>query len=81
MAGNILTITMPRDVKIIEILGIADKRGPFSQAQLLYNDLTPPKPEKQKQEQTRESLSRIESQGKPDKHQRKQILAMKRNFQ
>ncbi len=78
-AGNVLTITRERDIKIIEILGIADRRGPFSQAQLLYNDMSPPKPEKQKQEQTRESMSRIQSEGRPTKHQRKQIMAMKRN--
>lgn len=77
--GNVLTITRERDIKIIEILGIADKRGPFSQAQLLYNDLSPPKPEKEKQEQTKESMSRIQSEGRPTKHQRKQIMAMKRN--
>ena len=79
-AGNVLTITRDRDVKIIEILGIADKRGPYSEAQLLYNDMSPPKPEKQKQEQTKESMSRIQSEGRPTKHQRKQIMAMKRNF-
>jgi len=79
LIGNVLTITRDRDIKIIEILGIADKRGPYSQAQLLYNDLSPPKPEKQKQEETVESMSRIQSEGRPTKHQRKQIMAMKRN--
>lgn len=79
LPGNILTITMSRDIKIIEIVGIADKRGPYIQAQLLYNNLTPPKPEKSNVEQTMESMSRIESEGRPTKHQRKQILAMKRN--
>lgn len=78
-AGNVLTITRDRDIKIIEILGVADKRGPYSEAQLLYNDMSPPKPEKQKQEQTKESMSRIQSKGRPTKHQRKQIMAMKRN--
>lgn len=78
-AGNVLTITRERDIKIIEILGIADKRGPYSEAQLLYNDMSPPKPEKQKQEQSKESMSRIQSEGRPTKHQRKKIMAMKRN--
>jgi len=78
-AGNVLTITRERDIKIIEILGIADKRGSYSVAQLLYKDMSPPKPEKQKQEQTRESMSRIVSEGRPTKHQRKKIMAMKRN--
>ncbi len=77
--GNVLTITRERDVKIIEIVDMAQSRGPFSEAQLLYNDLSPPVAEKQKQEQTKESMSRIESDGRPTKHQRKQIMAMKRN--
>lgn len=77
--GNVLTITRERDIKIIEIIGISDRRGPYSEAQLLYNDMSPPKPEKQKQEQTKESMSRIQSEGRPTKHQRKQIMAMKRN--
>ncbi len=77
--GNVLTITLERDIKIIEILGIANRRGPFSEAQLLYNDLSPPKPEKQKLEDTKEYMSRIQSDGRPTKHQRKQILAMKHN--
>ncbi len=46
---------------------------------LLYKDLSPPKVEKQKQVQTKESMSRIQSDGRPTKHQRKQIMAMKRN--
>ena len=78
-AGNVLTITRERDIKVIEISAIADRRGPYSAAQLLYKDLSPPKLEKQKQEQTRENMSRIQSEGRPSKHQRKQIMAMKRN--
>lgn len=78
-AGNVLTITRERDIKIIEIIDIADRRGPYSEAQLLYNDMSPPKPEKANQEQTRESMSHIQSEGRPTKHQRKQIMAMKRN--
>ena len=77
--GDVLTITRERDIKIIEILDIAQKRGPFSEAQLLYNDLSPPKLEAHKQEKTEESMSRIQSEGRPTKHQRKQIMAMKRN--
>lgn len=78
-AGNVLTITREQDIKVIEISAIADRRGPYSAAQLLYKDLSPPKLEKQKQEQTRENMSRIQSEGRPSKHQRKQIMAMKRN--
>jgi ribosome-associated heat shock protein Hsp15 len=77
--GNVLTITLERDIRIIEIVDLAERRGPFSAAQLLYNDLSPPKPEKKKLKDTAEYMSRIESDGRPTKHQRKKILAMKRN--
>lgn len=77
--GNVLTITLERDIRIIEIVDIGERRGPFSEAQLLYNDLSPPKPEKKKEEDKAQYMSRIESSGRPTKHQRKKILAMKRN--
>lgn len=77
--GNVLTITRERDIKIIEIAGFAERRGPFSQAQLLYKDLTPPKPKEHVEAKSMESMSRIQSEGRPSKHQRKQIMAMKRN--
>jgi len=39
--GNILTLSLPRGVKVVEIAAIAERRGPYSQACLLYRDLTP----------------------------------------
>lgn len=42
--GNILTITLPNEIKIYEVLGFSDKRGPYTQARQLYEDLSPPAP-------------------------------------
>jgi len=77
--GNVLTITMERDVKVVEIAAIAQRRGPFSKAQLLYKDLSPPKRPEENLQKTGNILSRTSSEGRPNKRQRKQIIAMKRN--
>ena len=40
-AGDVLTFVKAGRVRIIEILEISTKRGPASEAQTLYNDLSP----------------------------------------
>ncbi|WP_281432949.1 RNA-binding S4 domain-containing protein [Aestuariivirga litoralis] len=39
--GDILTLNLPREVRVIRVLGEAEKRGPATQAQQLYEDLAP----------------------------------------
>jgi len=79
LPGNVLTITRERDVKVVEVAAIAQRRGPFSEAQLLYRDLSPPKTAEQSPQKSRNNLPPISGDGRPDKRQRKQIIAMKRN--
>ena len=43
---DVITLTLPRDIKILKVIECGKKRGPFSQAQFLYEDLSPPKTEK-----------------------------------
>jgi len=43
-ADDVLTITLPRDIKILKIIECGTKRGPYEFAKTLYEDLTPPKP-------------------------------------
>jgi len=67
-------------IRIIHVEAISNRRGPFTEAQLLYEDLSPPeKKRKTAKEQTVEEMSRIESDGRPSKQQRRQIMQMKRN--
>ena len=40
-AGDILTFTKGHQVKVIEVKATATRRGPASEAQMLYNDLSP----------------------------------------
>ena len=38
--GDVLTIALERDVKVLRILAQGARRGPYSEARLLYNDLS-----------------------------------------
>jgi ribosome-associated heat shock protein Hsp15 len=38
--GDVLTIALERDVKVLRILANGERRGPYSEARLLYDDLT-----------------------------------------
>ena len=40
--GDVLTITLPRAILVYEIAGLAERRGPYSQASQLYIDRSPP---------------------------------------
>jgi len=42
--GDLLRITLPRGKRLIKVLVLAARRGPASEAQHLYEDLTPPPP-------------------------------------
>lgn len=42
-AGDVLTFTQGNDVRVIEIVDLAEKRGSAPIAQKLYTDLDPPK--------------------------------------
>jgi ribosome-associated heat shock protein Hsp15 len=37
-AGDVLTLNLRRGIRVIRILGIAERRDAFEQAQLLYED-------------------------------------------
>lgn len=43
--GQVLTFVQGRHVRVIEVLGLAERRGPAPEARLLYRDLSPPSEE------------------------------------
>lgn len=76
--GNTLTITTPRGVKVIEILTIADRRGPYSEACKIYLDHTPqPKPDTTNHTGSKATITR---EGRPDKQKRRAAIRLKQNF-
>lgn len=46
---DVLTLTLPRDIKILKIIQCGSKRGSFNLAQLLYEDLSPAKTTRSKE--------------------------------
>lgn len=41
-AGDVLTIALDRQVRILKVIAPGARRGPYEEARLLYEDLTPP---------------------------------------
>jgi ribosome-associated heat shock protein Hsp15 len=41
--GDVITVAVGAHVRILEVIGAGDRRGPPAEAQLLYRELTPPK--------------------------------------
>ncbi len=42
--GDVLTVSLERQVRVLKVLAAGVRRGPATEAQLLYEDLTPPAP-------------------------------------
>lgn len=43
-AGDVLTFPQAKDVRVIRVVALGERRGPAPEAQALYDDLDPPKP-------------------------------------
>lgn len=39
-AGDVLTVALERDVRVLRVLDSGTRRGPYSEARLLFDDLT-----------------------------------------
>jgi len=69
---DVLTIGLPRSVKVLRVVDPGERRGPASEAQLLYEDLSPPPLPR---EQRGDEPVRVP---RPDKRQRREILKLRR---
>lgn len=68
--GDALTITLERRILVLKVLGCGQRRGPASEAQLLYEDITPkPTPEEPKAL----APQREPGAGRPTKRDRRKI--------
>ena len=43
--NQVLTIVQAQQVRVVRVVGLGARRGPASEAQTLYEDLSPPSPE------------------------------------
>ncbi|WP_297326986.1 RNA-binding S4 domain-containing protein [uncultured Bartonella sp.] len=66
-AGDILTIRLERSVVVYKVLGLGERRGPASEAKLLYEDMTPA-------ESISDGQQIISSGPRPTKRDRRHLL-------
>ena len=67
--GQVLTVMQRRTVRVVEVLALGHRRGPASEAQLLYRDLTP-------KQDSEEPVQKQDRKGRPTKRERRAV----RNF-
>ena len=67
--ADVLTFAKSHDIRVIEIVALGERRGPASEAQTLYNDLSLP----QRKIKTPPAVDRPRGTGRPTKEQRRAI--------
>lgn len=71
--GDVLTITLERRIKILKVLASGERRGPFVEARLLYEDLTPPEPASGERIADALQPLRTPGTGRPTKRERRHL--------
>ncbi|MBJ3762084.1 RNA-binding S4 domain-containing protein [Maribius pontilimi] len=66
--GDTLTFAQGRAIRVVKVLALGDRRGPAPEAQALYDDHSPPPPERVAQPVT-------DKGGKPSKKDRRDMNA------
>ena len=69
--GDVLTITINDNIKILKVLDIPNRRGPYSESLNFYEDITPIK-NTHKKEDIKLDVKFVERVGRPTKRERRQ---------
>ncbi len=69
--GDVLTIALERRIAVWRILGCGERRGPAPEAQALYEDISPPPPERAGPLDA--APSPVRGEGRPTKKQRRAL--------
>lgn len=72
--GDVLSIHLDQRVHVYKVTTLGQRRGPASEARLLYEDLTPPKPDVQ---QLTKDARREPGSGRPEKKERRALERMR----
>jgi ribosome-associated heat shock protein Hsp15 len=67
--GDVLTLALARDVRVLKIIDCGKRRGPFAEAQTLYEDLSPPSIKQPRQSNAEKGLPT--ALARPDARERK----------
>ncbi len=71
--GDVLTVTLDRQVKVLRIVSSGERRGPYEEARLLYEDLSPPSSSGPRDSLKTMSPLREAGSGRPTKRERRQL--------
>ena len=71
--GDVLTFPQGRHIRVIKVLALAMRRGPASEARLLYEDLKPPDAANRLPGDTPPVGRRPRGSGRPTKRERRQL--------
>lgn len=71
--GDVLTVALDRRVLVYRVVDCGTRRGPASEARLLYEDISPPQPPKPDSALDRISARREPGAGRPTKKERRAI--------
>ena len=72
-AGDVLTFPQAREIRVIKVLALGERRGPASEAQGLYEDLEPPKPKSAEEKAVAVSGRREFGAARPTKADRRAL--------
>ncbi len=72
---DVLTITLERRILVLKVLEYGNRRGPYVEARKLYQDMTPVI--SRDTECDKENLRTAEKTPRPDKSNRRKLLALK----
>ena len=73
VAGDVLTVTLARQIKILKVVELGTRRGPASEAQALYEDMSPPPVKRESSQKPAKQAVRDEGAGRPTKKERREI--------
>lgn len=71
--GDVLTVSLERRVVVLKVLAAGERRGPYAEARLLYEDLTPPEPPREEVPPAANAGVREPGSGRPTKKQRRML--------
>ena len=69
-AGDVLTFPQARQVRVVRILALGERRGPAPEAQALYDDLSPPAAPSP-------ANPRFDGSGRPGKRERRNMASQR----
>jgi ribosome-associated heat shock protein Hsp15 len=71
--GDVLTFPLRRQVRVIQVVALGERRGPATEARTLYTDLDPPTDHPSKSGKQQPVAARDRGAGRPTKRERRDI--------